>query len=169
MCGAEEQSQRVRTHEWVVGSQKSQWTTYFSQNSGTYMIYNSHVAGRNSSFSMVMVTSTSHIFVFHWLQFTSMCCLFPIGYSPKPTSSVFSGSHFYGWAYLSPFAEFNHVHKSRWYSDNYFVDIIFGRMKPSTTSADTTPAGYGDIPVITPILSMYLSTTSVVFKTCMSR
>ena len=33
-------------------------------------------------------------------------------------------------------------------------------MKLSTTSADITPAEHGDIPLITPILSMYLSTTS---------
>ena len=40
----------------------------------------------NSSFSLVMVTPTSHFFVFHWLLITSICCLFPIGYLPKPTS-----------------------------------------------------------------------------------
>ena len=169
-CGAEEQSQSVRTHEGIVGSRKSQWTTDFSQNSGTFIVYNFHVTCSNSSFSLVMVTPTFHFFVFHWLQFTSMCCLFPIGYLPKPINCVLSGSHFYGWTYLSPFAKFNHVHRSRWYSDYHFVDIIFGWMKPSTTSADTTtPAGYGDIPVITPILSMYLSTTSAVFHTCRSR
>ena len=38
-------------------------------------------------------------------------------------------------------------------------------MKQSTTSADIrTPAGHGEIPVITPILSMYLSTTSDMFN-----
>ena len=37
--------------------------------------------------------------------------------------------------YPPPFAEFNHVHWSRWYSDNHLVDIIFSRMKFSTTSA----------------------------------
>ena len=43
-------------------------------------------------------------------------------------------------------------------------------MKKSTTSTDIkTPAGHGDIPVIAPILSMYLSTTSAVFNTCRSR
>ena len=121
------------------------------------------------SFSLVMITPMSHFFVFDWLQFTSMCCLFPIGYLPKPTYCVFPSSHFYGQTYLPPFAEFNHVHRSRWYSDNHFDDIIFSRMKLSTTAANTTtPAGHVDFPVITPILSMYLLTTSVVFNTCRS-
>ena len=146
LCGTDEQSQRVCTHKGVIGSRESQWTTDFSQNSGTYIVYNSHMTCSNSSFSLVMVTPTSH-FVFHWLQFMSMCFLFPIGY-------------FYGWTYLPLFAEFNHVHRSRWYFDSHLVDIIFGRMKLSTISADTTPAVHGDIPVITRILSMYLSTTS---------
>ena len=35
----------------------------------------------NSSFSLTMVTPTSHFFAFHWL-----CCLLPIGYLPKPGS-----------------------------------------------------------------------------------
>ena len=77
---------RVRTHEGVVGSRKRQWTTDFNQNFGTYIVYNSHVTCSNSSFSLVMVMPTSHFFVFHWLQFTSMCCLFSIGNLPKPTS-----------------------------------------------------------------------------------
>ena len=47
----------------------------------TYIVYNSHVTCSNSSFSLVMVTPTSHFFAFHWL-----CCLFPIGYMPKSTS-----------------------------------------------------------------------------------
>ena len=92
--GAEEQSQRVCTHEGVTGSRKSQWTTDFNKNLGTYIDYNSHVTGSNSFFSLVMITPTSHFFVFHWLQFTSMCCLFPIGYLPKVTYCVFPGSHF---------------------------------------------------------------------------
>ena len=86
LCGAEEQLQRVLTHKEVVGSRKSQWTTDFSQNSGTYIVYNSHVTWSNSCLPVVMVTPTFHFFVFHWLQFTSMCSLFPIGYLPKPTS-----------------------------------------------------------------------------------
>ena len=131
-----------------------------SQNSGTYIVYNSHVTYSNSSFSLVMVTPKSHFFVFHWLQFMSMCCLF---------SHWLAEAHFNGGMYLPPFAEFNHVNRSKRDSDNHPVDIVFGWMKLSTTSADTTtPAGHGDIPVITPILSMYLSTTSAVFNTCRS-
>ena len=72
---------RVHTHEGVVGRRKSQWTTDFSRNSGTYKVYNSHVTCNNSSFSLTMVTPTSHFFAFHWL-----CCLLPIGYLPKPGS-----------------------------------------------------------------------------------
>ena len=34
---AEKQSQRVRTHEGVIGSRKSQWTTDFNQNSWTHI------------------------------------------------------------------------------------------------------------------------------------
>ena len=78
LCGAEKQSQRVCAHEGVVGRRKSQWTTDFSRNSGTYILYNSHVTRSNSFFSLTMVTPTSHLFAFHWL-----CCLFPIGYLPK--------------------------------------------------------------------------------------
>ena len=63
-----EQSQSVRTH----GRRTSQWTTNFSRNSGTYIVYNSHVTGSNSSFSLTMVMPTSHFFAFHWL-----CCLLP--------------------------------------------------------------------------------------------
>ena len=81
LCGAEKQSQRVRAHEGVVGRRKSQWITDFSRNSGTYIVYNSHVTCSNSSFSLTMVTPTSHIFAFHWL-----CCLLPIDYLPKPGS-----------------------------------------------------------------------------------
>ena len=59
----------------------SQWTTDFCLNSGTYIVYNSHVTCSNSSFSLTMVTPTSHFLAFHWL-----CCLLPIGYLPKPGS-----------------------------------------------------------------------------------
>ena len=44
-------------------------------------VYNSHVTCSNSSFSLTMVTPTSHFFAFHWL-----CSLLPIGYLPKPGS-----------------------------------------------------------------------------------
>ena len=86
LCGAEKQSQRVWAHEEVVGRRKSQWTTDFSQNSGTYIIYNSHVTCSNSSFLLVRVTPTFHfcfslvtvhvhvLLVSHWplAQLTSM-------------------------------------------------------------------------------------------------
>ena len=81
LCGAEKQSQRVRAHEEVVGRRKSQWTTDFSRNSGTYIVYNSQVTYNNSSFSLTMVTPTSQFFAFQWLY-----CLLPIGYLPKPGS-----------------------------------------------------------------------------------
>ena len=81
LCGAEKQSQKVRAHEGVVGRRKSQWTTDFSRNSGTYLVYNTHVTCSNSSFSLTMVTPSSHFFAFHWL-----CCLLPIGYLPKADS-----------------------------------------------------------------------------------
>ena len=81
MCGVEKQSPRVRAHEGVVGRRKSQWTTDFSRNSGTYIVYNSHVTCSNFSFPLNMVTPMSHFFAFHWL-----CCLLPIGYLPKPGS-----------------------------------------------------------------------------------
>ena len=82
LCGAEKQSQWVRSDEGAVGRWKSQWTTDFSRNSGTYIVFNSHVTSSNSSFSLTMVTPTSHFFAFHWL-----CCLLPNGYSPKPGSA----------------------------------------------------------------------------------
>ena len=142
LCGAEEQTRKVRTH---VGSRKNQWTTDFSKNSGTYIVYNSCITRSNSSFSLVMVTPTSLFFVFHSSQFMSMCCLFPTRYLLKPSYCVFPGSHFCVQTYLAPFTEFNHVHRSRWYSDNHFADITFGRMKLLTATADTTtPAGHGD-------------------------
>ena len=75
------QSQRVRAHGGAVGRRTSQWTTDFSRNSGTYIVYNSHVTCSNSSFSLTMVMPTSQFFTFHWL-----CCLLPIGYLPKPGS-----------------------------------------------------------------------------------
>ena len=82
----------------------------------------------------------------------------------KHTYCVFPGRHFHGRTCLPPFTEFNHVHRSKWYSDNHFVDINFGRMKLSTTSADTTtPAGHDDIPVINLIISMYFLLARVLF------
>ena len=72
LCGA---------HGGAVRRRKCQWTSDFSWNSGTYIVYNSYVTCSNSSFSLTMVTPTSHFFAFHWL-----CCLLPIGYLPKPSS-----------------------------------------------------------------------------------
>ena len=104
-CVEQKSNRREFTHEGVVGSRKSLWTTDFSQN----IVYNSHVTCSNSSFSLVMATPTSYFFVFHWLQFTPICWLFPIGYLRKPTYCEVPGSHFYGRMYLPPFTEFNYV------------------------------------------------------------
>ena len=76
-----EQSQRVCAHGWAVGRRTGQWTTDFSRNSGSYIVYNTHVTCSNSSFSLTMIIPTSLFFAFHWL-----CCLLPIGYLPKPGS-----------------------------------------------------------------------------------
>ena len=98
MCGAEKQSQRVRAHEGAVRRRKSQWTTDFSRNSGTYIVFNSHMTCSNSSFSLTMVTPMSHFLAVHWL-----CCLLPIGYLPNLVL----------WAYASAtITEFNHSHSS---------------------------------------------------------
>ena len=131
--------------------------------------------------------------LFHWLwSRPRLTSLLSIGYvvcSPLATSpsSLL-------WADISAtISEFNHVHRSRWYSDNLSVDIIFGQMELSTTSADTqhlwvwwhsgnhfvdiifsriqlsqhppihSTCEHDDIPVIIPILSMCLSTISAVF------
>ena len=122
LCGAEKQSQRVRAHEGAVGRRKNQWTTDFSRNSGTYVVYNYHVTCSNSSFSLTMVTPTSHFFAFHWL-----CCLLSIGYLPKPGSVAVHNCHYH---WIQPCPQF------RWYSD------IFDRMHLFSTSAVfTTPVG----------------------------
>ena len=110
MCGAEKQSQRVRTHGGAVGRRKSQWTTDFSRNSGTNIVYNSHVTCSYSSFLLTMVTPTSHFFAFHWL-----CCLLPIGYLPKPGSVGVRICHYHRiqvifW-YLWPDAPVFNIHR----------------------------------------------------------
>ena len=114
LCGAEKQSLRVRAHEGAVGRRKSLWTSYFSRNSGTYIVYNSHVTCSNSSFSLIMVTPTSHFFAFHWL-----CCLLPIGYLPTPGSVGERICHYHR---IQPCPHF------KWYSD------IFHRMHLLSTS-----------------------------------
>ena len=114
MCGAEKQSQRVQAHGRAVGRRKSQWTTGFSRNSGTYIVYNSHVTCNNSSFSLIMVTPTSYFFAFQWL-----CCLLPIGYLPKSGSVGVRICHYHRIQPRPPF---------RWFSD------IFDRMYLFSTS-----------------------------------
>ena len=118
----EKQSQRVRAHGGAVRRRKSQWITDFSRNSGTYIIYNSHVTNCNSSFSLTMVMPTSHFFAFHWL-----CCLLPIGYLPKPGSVGVCICHYH---WIQPRQQF------RWYSD------IFDRMHLfSISTVFTAPVG----------------------------
>ena len=152
----EQKSNSESSHTWR-GHWESerQWTTDFSQNSGNYIVNNPHMTCCNSSFSLVMVTPMFHFFVFHWLQFMSMCCLFRIGYLPKPTSM--SGHHspsstasigqgdipIITLLILSSAGRSCQQHLpiynicgTWWHSDNHFVDIIFGRMKLSTTFAD---------------------------------
>ena len=68
------QLQRVRAHGGAVGRRTSQWTTDFSQNSGTYIVYNSHVTCSNSSFSLTMVMPTSLFFASHWLLAQARFC-----------------------------------------------------------------------------------------------
>ena len=134
MCGAEKQLQRVHAHEGVVGRQKSQWTD-FSQNSGIYIVYNSHVTCSNSSFSLTMVMP----------RLTSLLSIGYVVYSPLATcpSPLL-------WADASAtITEFNHVHRSRWYSDNHLVDIIFGWMQLSQHLPIHNTCGHDEISAIT--------------------
>ena len=137
LCGAEKQSQRVHAHGGAVGRWKSQWTSDFSQNSGTYIVYNSHVTCSNSSFSLTMVMPTSHFFAFHWL-----CCLLPIGYFPKPGSV---GVHICHYHRIQPCPPF------RWFSDASVFNIH--RIHSN--------CGHGDISAIT-LLILSLSRCSYV-------
>ena len=122
LCGAEKQSKRVCAHGGAVGRRKSQWTTDFSRNSGTHIVYKSHVTCTNSSFSLTMFTPTSHFFAFHWL-----CCLLPIGYLPKLGSVGVRICHYHR---FRPSPQF------RWFSD------IFDRMHLfSTSTVFTAPVG----------------------------
>ena len=123
MCGAEKQSQRVRAHGGAVGRWTSQWTTDFSRNSGTYIVYNSHVTCRNSSFSLTMVMHTSHFFAFHWV----VC--FPLATFPSPVL----------WAYASAtVTEFNDAHCSG----------DFPISSTGCTSFQHNNCGHGDISAI---------------------
>ena len=156
-----------------VGRRKSQWTTDFSQNSGTYIVHKSHVTCSNSSFSLTMVMPTSPFFAFHWL-----CCLLPIGYLPKPGSVGVRICHSHR---IQPRPQL------RWYSDifdrmnlfststvftapvgmvticNHLVDIILEQMQLSQHPLIHSICGHDDISVIRPVLSIYMSTTSAVF------
>ena len=85
-------------------------------------VYNSDVTYSNSTFSLTMVTTTSHFFVFHWL-----CCLIPIGYLPKPGSVGVCICHYHR---IQPRPQF------RWYSD------IFGQVHLfSISTVFTAPVG----------------------------
>ena len=99
MYGAEKQSHRVRAHRGAVGKRKSLWTTDFSRNSGTYIVYNSHVTCSNSSFSLTMVTPISHFFAFHWL----FCLL------PKPDSVGVRISRYHRIQPRPPFRRFSDI------------------------------------------------------------
>ena len=66
-----------------------------------------------------MVTPTSHLFVFHWLQFTSMCCLFPLATCPIPLTECFP------------------------------VATSMGKCICHHSLSSTTSIGQGDIPIIT--------------------
>ena len=81
-CGAEKQSQRVRAYRGAVRRQKSQWTTDFSQNSGTYIVNNSHVTC--SQFLFFINYGSAHILLLcfplvmlsasHWLLAQDRFC-----------------------------------------------------------------------------------------------
>ena len=202
MCGAEKQSQRVRAHEGVVGRLKSQWTTDFSRNSGTYIVYNSHVICSNSSFPLTMVTHTFHSFALHWL-----CCLLPIGYLPKPGSvdvriyhyhriqprpqvrwysDIFDRMHlfsiftvftapvdmmtfrqspcwYYPWANAAVSTSTDTQHLWAWWHFGNPLDIILERMQLSQHPLMHSTCRHDDVSVITPVLSIYLSTISAIF------
>ena len=92
MCGAEKQSHRVRAHEGFVGKRKSQWTTDFSRNSGTYIVYNYHVTCSNSSLSLTMVTPTSHFLLsIGYVVQARFCGRMHLPLSPKSTTFTGQG------------------------------------------------------------------------------
>ena len=159
------QSQRVHTHGGAVGRRTSQGTTDFSQNLGTYIVYNSHGTCSNSSFSLTMVMPTSHFFAFHWL-----CCLLLIGYLPKPGSVGIHICHYHRIQRCPLFRWFSDISVGMvtfrqspcWYYP--WADIILstssdtqhlwtwwhfgdhtGLINLSTTSAIFTPAGHINI------------------------
>ena len=141
---------------------KNQWTTDFSRNSGTYIVYNSHVTCSNSSFSLTMFTPKSHFFAFHWL-----CCLLPIGYLPKPGSVGVRICHYHQiqprpqvkviFQYLRPDAPVFNIQQhlwAWWHFGNHLVDIILERMQLSQHPLIHSTCGHDDISVIMPVLSV---------------
>ena len=124
------QSQRVRAHGGAVGRRTSQWTTDFSRNSGTYIVYNSHGICSNSSFSLTMVMPTSHFFTFHWL-----CCLLPIGCLPKPGSVGVRICHSHRIQRRPRFRWFSDIFDRMqlwawWHFGNHLLDTILSGYNP---------------------------------------
>ena len=152
LCGAEKQLQRVRAHEGAFGRRKSQWTTDDSRNSGTYIVYNSHVTNGNFSFSLTMVTPTSHFFAFHWL-----CCLLSIGFLSKPGSVGLRLCHYHAIQPCPQFRWYSDIFDQMhlwawWHFDNHLVDIILEWMQLSQHPLIHRTCGHDN-----------LSTTSAVF------
>ena len=78
---------RKQSHGGAVRRWTNQWTTDFSWNSGTYIVYNSHVTCSNFSFSLTMVMPTFHFFAFHWLLAQARFCgLTHLPLSPNSTT-----------------------------------------------------------------------------------
>ena len=161
-CVEQKSNRREFAHmKGSLGIRREWWTTDFSQNLGTFIVYNSHMTCSNSSFSLVMVTSMSHFFVFHWLQFTSMCCLFPIGYLPKPTSR---GRHIchHSLSLITSIGQGDILKSPCWYY------LCPGEAVNNTCWYNNTCRTWWHSGNPPPILSMYLSTISAVFNTCRS-
>ena len=152
----------VRAHEGIVGRWKSQWTTDFSQNSRTYIVYNSHVTYSNSSFSLTMVMHTScfplvMLFVPHFCGWTHLSP------SLNSTTSIGEGDILIITLLILSSARCSCLN-IRWYTAPVGM-VTFCQSPcwyyPQLDATVSTSAH--DIPVITPILSMYPSTTSTVF------
>ena len=110
------------------------------RNSGTYIVYNSHVTYSNFTFSLTMVTPTSHFFAFHWL-----CCLLPIGYLPNSGSVDVRICHYH---LIQPRPQ---------------VKVIFRYLRPDAPVFNIhrihSTCGHGDISAIT-LLILSLSRCS---------
>ena len=163
-----EQSQRVCTHRGAVGRRMSQWTADFSRNSRTYIVYNScdlqqflffvnHDYAHISllCFSLVMLSAS------HWLlaqaRFYGRTHLPLSPNSTMPTvrwfSDIFDRMHLFSTSQLWAW----------WHFGNHLVDIILERIWSCQHPLIHSTCGHDDISVITPVLSIYLSTTSAVF------